>query len=117
MTGDFAMRKAAQVWAALAIGLTLPCCPPAWAQPPAPARVTVVPADLPALFERLAQRMRALSEDVAGTLATTPDGRTLGQDAQELVQALGEFQATLPGARDAFGLRQRYAGIDAGWHH
>src|SRR5437764_15482947 len=112
MTGNCTMRKATQLWAALSVGLSLLACPRAGGQPTVPPP----PADLPARFERLAERMRALSEDVSTTLASTPAGRTLGQDVQELVQAIADFQASLAGAGDRFALRQRYAGIDASWH-
>lgn len=111
------MRQATQIPWSLVIGLFWSTLPAVQAQQASAPPAAQAPADLPGLVERLAERVRVLVEDSRSGLGTSPQGRTLVQDLQELSQAITEYQATVGSSRDTHALRRGYAGIDASWHH
>jgi hypothetical protein len=117
MTWRCTMTKATQIRAALAMGLSLSTLASAAAQPQAERKAEPAPAELPALVETMAERVRALAEDAGSTLGSSSSGQVLIRDTQELSQALGEYQASLATTRDRYALRRAYSGIDGSWHH
>lgn len=117
MEESLTMRKSTQLGGTLAIGLSLSVAGIAAGQvqvvpPPGP-----LPAALPGLVERFAERVRVLAEDATVRAGTAPAARTLLPDLQELSQAIAEYQGTLASAQDPFVVRQGYASVDASWHH
>src|SRR5262245_60177952 len=99
------MKKVTQFRAALALGLSVCAYGVAEAQQVVPSKSAQVPADLGALAEQLGARVRALAKDLGPTPGLAPTARPLEQDAQELAQAVGEFQATVAARREPFALR------------
>ena len=74
------------------------------------------PPDLDGLVRQMGDRVRRLGEDAAD-LGQTPEGKHMIGDAQELSQALGEFQQTLRATPDPFQRRRAFAGVEAAWQH
>lgn len=85
--------------------------------PPGGGPPRAVPANLGALVHELARRVRHLREDIAIDLQTTPQGRHLIEDTDELARAVAQFHEALDNGGDYNLLLQSYAGIDQAWHH
>jgi len=88
--------------------------------PPPPGAIQAGPPpaanDINGLARAMGRDLRKLKELMAGDL-TADAYRVLGQDVQELIQALDEFAQASANPADVFSLRQSFSNIDQSWHY